>query len=141
MPFQMKVQPIDEESAVVATVKNDPVKGPARWRLKRLFERQFPKLVGAGDGRDKEKDGDLEPSSVCLDKLVVNFMEDSNEKPAAAAGGRTRCNCFNGICDDSSDDEFAGDAPPIAATVIGDALEVMKVVGVFLRDEIFLGYF
>lgn len=130
----MKVQPIDAKLSSLTIVKNDPVKVPAKSRLKRLFERQFPKLAGAGDGKDREKDdaggggGDLEPSSVCLDKLVVSFMEDSSEKLAAAAVkcGRTRCNCFNRNCNDSSDDEFAGDVPQIAAAGSGDALEVLK---------------
>jgi len=131
MPFQMKIQTIDAKSAI----KNDTVKPAAKSRLKRLFERQFPKLAGAGDGKEKEKDdgGELEPSSVCLDKLVVSFMEDGNEKSAKC--GRSRCNCFNGNCDDSSDEEFAGDSPPIGAAGSGDALEVLKVVTISLFEQ------
>lgn len=144
MPFQMKVQPIDAKSSSSAIVKNDPVKIPAKSRLKRLFERQFPKLTGTGDGKEREKDdasivgGDLESSSVCLDKLVVSFMEDSSEKPAAAAVkcSRTRCNCFNGNCDDSSDNDFADDLPQIAAAGSGDALEVLKVVAIFSLEVV-----
>ncbi|ONK64991.1 uncharacterized protein A4U43_C07F32320 [Asparagus officinalis] len=118
----MKIQPIDSRSSI----KSDPAKPGTRSRLKRLFERQFPKLAGDGKEKGKEKDdgGDLEPSSVCLDKLVVSFMEDGNEKSVKC--GRRRCTCFNGNCDDSSDDEFAGDSPPIAAAGSGDPLEIIN---------------
>ncbi|KAK3015303.1 hypothetical protein RJ639_006941 [Escallonia herrerae] len=56
------------------------------------------------------KDGGLdefEPSSVCLEKMVENFMEESNDKPSVI--GRCdchHCNCFNGNCNESSDDEM-----------------------------------
>ncbi|ONK74387.1 uncharacterized protein A4U43_C03F5700 [Asparagus officinalis] len=118
MPLQMKITPIDAR----LTIKNDLSKPAAKSRLKRLFERQFPKLSGAGDLKEREKDdgGELEPSSLCLDKLVVNFIEDGNEKPTKC------CGCFNGNIEDSSDDEFAGDASAIASVGPADALEVLK---------------
>lgn len=124
--MQMKIQPIDDR----LTIKNDQLKpAAAKSRLKRLFERQFTKLAFA-DGKEKDKDdvdggGELESSSVCLDKLVISFMEDSNDKPAKCS--RSRCNCFHGNCDDdSSGDEFAGDELPITAAGSGDALEMLK---------------
>ncbi|KAL2229981.1 uncharacterized protein LOC105171616 [Sesamum indicum] len=113
MPFPMRIQPID-------SIRSDVVKPPVKSRLKRLFDRPFngvlkissaEKPVGGG-----EKDGvatatvaEFEPSSVCLDKMVQNFIEDNNEKQsttAAAKCGRNRCNCFNGNSNDSSDDEL-----------------------------------
>nr|DAD27088.1 TPA_asm: hypothetical protein HUJ06_028556 [Nelumbo nucifera] len=42
-----------------------------------------------------------------LDKMDRNFIEENNEKHLSAAKcERNRCNCFNGHCSDSSDDEF-----------------------------------
>lgn len=129
MPFQMKIQPIGPKGAV----RTDPAKPAGKSRLKRLFERQFPSVLrissaekvavaGVGDGKERERDdGDMvDPSSLCLDRMVLSFIEEGNEKPP-----RSRCNCFNGNCDDSSDDEFdvrAGDAPAAS----GDAVEILK---------------
>ena len=142
MPFPMRIQPIDTDGAI----RTDQAKPVVKSRLKRLFERQFPsvlripsseKLAGAGDVKDKERDvvvgeSDLEPSSVVLDNMVQSFMEDSNEKSLSKCGRNHRCNCFQGNCDDSSDDdlEFAnsaastGDSPMISAAYAGDVLKV-----------------
>lgn len=137
MHFQMKVQPIDNQSygesvncEAPATVTTKPV---LKSRLKRLFDRQFPsvlknnseKTTGAGE----VKDGEFEPSSVCLAKMVQNFIEDTApEKPKC---GRNRCNCFNGNINDSSDDEFDlsaaaffGDSNPSPWS--GDSCETLK---------------
>jgi len=48
------------------------------------------------NGRDTTVE--FEPSSVCLDKMVQNFIEESNEKsaPATTKCGCNRCNCFKG---------------------------------------------
>lgn len=128
MPFQMKVQPIDAKGSF----RIDAAKPAAKSRLKRLFERQFPSVLRIssaekpGDGREKEREDDgceVDPSSVCLDKMVVSFMEDGgNERPQ-----RSRCNCFNVNYDDSSDDDldFRGSGDPPAA---GDAAEFIEVV-------------
>lgn len=88
-------------------------------KLKRLFERQFPKFSGTS-----AVSGEVDQSSVCLDKLVVGFIEESNEKPSVKCG-RRRCNCFNGNCDDSSDDE-AGDTMTMPQTNNADASELLK---------------
>ncbi|CAL9076959.1 unnamed protein product [Musa acuminata var. zebrina] len=126
MPFQMKVQPIDAKGSF----RIDAAKPAAKSRLKRLFERQFPSVLRIssaekpGDGREKEREDDgceVEPSSVCLDKMVVSFMEDGgNERPQ-----RSRCNCFNVNYDDSSDDDFdfRGSGDPPGA---GDAAEFIE---------------
>lgn len=135
MPFPMKVQPIDfkkpEESSRFELVK-PPV---AKSRLKRLFERQFSSVLkisttdkapGNTAGADEQhynKDGldDFEPSTVCLDKMVQNFIEESNDKQQKF--GRNRCNCFNGNGTDSSDDEFG--EPNHNSSL--DACEILKV--------------
>ncbi|XP_072955839.1 uncharacterized protein [Typha angustifolia] len=110
----MKIQPMDSKP----TVRNDPAKHSGKSRLKRLLERQFPsvlrissteKLAGVGDG-------EVEPSSVCLDRMVLSFIEESTEKPT-----RSRCNCFNANSDDFSDEE-SGDQPFSAV----DAVEALK---------------
>ncbi|XP_074584019.1 uncharacterized protein LOC141840034 [Curcuma longa] len=123
MPFQMKVQPIDGR----ASARIDLAKPAPKSRLKRLFERQFPGVMRIsvaekpGDGREKERTDDgveVDPSSVCLDKMVLSFMEDGgNERPP-----RGRCNCFNGKYDDSSDDDMDGGDHPAPT----DAAEFIK---------------
>ncbi|KAL9659274.1 hypothetical protein QQ045_024079 [Rhodiola kirilowii] len=60
----------------------------------------------------RDGSGEFEPSSVCLAKMVQNFMEDGNSNngdkmemhPIPVRCGRRRCNCFNGV-GGSSDDE------------------------------------
>ncbi|WOL15264.1 hypothetical protein Cni_G24045 [Canna indica] len=134
MPFQMKIQPIDANGAVAFVSMTDPAKPVAKSRLKRLLERQFPsvlkissadKVIGCGDGREKERDdgGEVEPSS-CLDTMVFGFTEEVNHEKLP----RRRCNCFNANFDDSSDDEFDtrdGDSPG-AVTAPIDAVEAIK---------------
>ncbi|KAI3756787.1 hypothetical protein L1987_56610 [Smallanthus sonchifolius] len=110
MHFQMKIQPIDNQRYGESVNGEYPetVKPVSKSRLKRLFDRQFhsvlknnsEKVNGAGEVKDVE----FEPSSVCLAKMVQNFIEDAApEKPKC---GRNRCNCFNGNINDISDDEF-----------------------------------
>uniref|UniRef100_A0A5B7B7V8 Uncharacterized protein n=1 Tax=Davidia involucrata TaxID=16924 RepID=A0A5B7B7V8_DAVIN len=117
MPFPMKIQPIDFNTPEGST-HYEPVKPVLKSRLKRLFERQFPsvlrisaaeKTVGVVEEPQSNNDGsgDFEPSSVCLAKMVQNFIEESNEKQSAMPRcGKHRCNCFNGNSDDSSEHEF-----------------------------------
>ncbi|KAI4368382.1 hypothetical protein MLD38_016944 [Melastoma candidum] len=115
-----KIQPIDASllCSPIQTVRTDSAKRVLKSRLKRLFDRQFPGVLrnnsaplektGAGDaqfGKDGAASGELEPSSLCLDKMVQNFIEESNDGQPAAKYGRNRCNCFNGN-NDSSDDEM-----------------------------------
>ncbi|CAA0828288.1 Protein of unknown function (DUF506 [Striga hermonthica] len=108
MPFPMRIQPID-------SIPSDAVKPPVlRSRLRRLFDRPFNGVLktsssekttagaAAGGGGAAE----FEPSSVCLDKMVQNFIEGSSEKQSAVKCSRNRCNCFNGNSNDSSDDEL-----------------------------------
>ncbi|KAI9395326.1 hypothetical protein POPTR_005G216900v4 [Populus trichocarpa] len=113
MPFPMKIQPIDYQTLDEPVAHQlESVKPVGKSRLKRLFERQFlrnsaAEKVGAIE-ESHLKDGcnEFEPSSVCLAKMVQNFIEDSNEKQPSVRCNRNRCNCFNGNCNDSSEDEF-----------------------------------
>lgn len=120
MPFPTKIQPID----VRGLVRSDQAKPVPKSRLKRLFERQFPGVLRISSVERL----DLEPSSVCLDKMVRSFMEDNNGEKPSSRCGHSRCNCFHGHCDDSSDDDLdfisssnSGDAPIVSAA------EVIKV--------------
>ncbi|XP_020579814.1 uncharacterized protein LOC110024277 [Phalaenopsis equestris] len=137
MPFPTKVQPVDLKGSSVRTDQGK-TSGGGKSRLKRLFERQFQsvlrissseKLAGAGDGKVSDRDecgvGDQEPNSVCL---VFSFMEDSSEKSSAVAAGPggSRCICFNGNCEDVTDDEFGSDSTPIPACCTGDGVEILK---------------
>lgn len=103
----MKIQPIDIDSPAVA-------KPVLKSRLKRLFDRPFRSAAASEKpfpgGGEAQSAAEFEPSSVCLTKMVQNFLEENNEKQAKC--GRNRCNCFNGNNDSSSDDEsdlFASD--------------------------------
>ncbi|XP_022722667.1 uncharacterized protein LOC111279868 [Durio zibethinus] len=121
----MKVQPIDIyllPQNDTATVRVEPVKPVLKSRLKRFFDRPFPNVLRIAAAEKQcidetqfnNKDGEIEfePSSVCLAKMVQNFIEDShNDKQPLpqlppAKCSRNRCNCFNGNNNDSSDDEF-----------------------------------
>ncbi|KAE8731552.1 ADP-ribosylation factor-like protein 5-like isoform 1 [Hibiscus syriacus] len=122
----MKVQPIDIGSGAekeTAPARAEPVKPAHKSLLKRIFDRPFPSVLrtsaadklSIGENQFSNKDGatEFEPSSICLDKMVQNFIEDSHydkqpptPPPPPAKYGRNRCNCFNGNSNDSSDDEF-----------------------------------
>ncbi|CAL1396516.1 unnamed protein product [Linum trigynum] len=118
----MKIQPIDVDSQMQPATPAiaEPAKPVLKSRFKRLFDRQLPSVLRissadkppniGGDAQYVTKDAgigaggtEFEPSSVCLDKMVQSYMEETNEKTLRA---RNRCNCFNGNISDSSDDEF-----------------------------------
>ncbi|KAL3517629.1 hypothetical protein ACH5RR_020218 [Cinchona calisaya] len=118
MPFPMKIQPIDFTSAEGGSTPGyELVKPVIKSRFKRLFERQFSSVLkisapekttgtGAGGGQshfEKEIGDDFDPSSVCLNKMVENFIYESNDNKQRC--GRQRCNCLRGNGSDSSDDE------------------------------------
>lgn len=120
MHFQMKIQPIDVNSFDESVNFESPVtiKPVLKSRLKRLFDRKNNSEKTNGEVKDVDQ---LEPSSVCLAKMVQNFIEDSvPEKPKC---GRNRCNCFNGNINDISDDEF----DLSSAGFFGDSTETLKV--------------
>ncbi|KAI4301178.1 hypothetical protein L6164_034484 [Bauhinia variegata] len=136
----MKIKPIDSHTAAEAT-RSELVKPVVKSRLKRLFERPFSGVLRNSaaekigvEEQHFSKDGfngsnDFEPSSVCLAKMVQNFIEENHEKhPASVRCGRNRCNCFNGNCDDSSDDEsdaFGGFGDSNYSST-GEASEALK---------------
>ncbi|KAM7278975.1 hypothetical protein ACFE04_006109 [Oxalis oulophora] len=114
----MKIQPIDIIVSLDEPVKPEPAKPVLKSRLKRLFGITSSEKLISGEQPPplppppfKDVGGEIsitstdhhqfEPSSVCLAKMVQNFIED--EKPKC---GRNRCNCFNGKGSESSDDEF-----------------------------------
>ncbi|XP_052208328.1 uncharacterized protein LOC127812067 [Diospyros lotus] len=135
----MKIQPLDSE-ALQEPILNDSAKPVIKSRLKRLFDWQLPSVLRISSTEKPPaageppygKDGgaaEFEPSSVCLDKMVQNFFEETNEKQLAPKCGRNRCNCFNGNNNDSSDEEFDisgvfGDSIPTAS--FGDSLDMLK---------------
>ncbi|KAK1310605.1 hypothetical protein QJS10_CPA08g00204 [Acorus calamus] len=130
----MKIHSIDPGPYTPAV--DVPVKpsAPSKSRLKRLLERQFPGVLkssasseklsvdpgGGGGGGGGAVFPDVEPSSVCLAKMVQSFIEETNnnESKASKCG---RCNCFNGH--DSSDDDSSGESPPTAPV---DACDLLK---------------
>ncbi|XP_023773047.1 uncharacterized protein LOC111921692 [Lactuca sativa] len=119
MPLTMKIQPIDSTTPECF----ESVKTVPKSRLRRLFD--FSSFLRGSAVADRSVAGDsqcgkdcsdeFEPSSVCLDKMVQNFIEESNEKQSVAGTikcGRHnhhQCNCVNGnnFCSsDGSEDEF-----------------------------------
>ncbi|MED6192575.1 hypothetical protein PIB30_011651 [Stylosanthes scabra] len=139
MPFTMKIQPIDSD--VCEETRLELVKPVAKWRFKRLFERQFPGVLRssaavavektAGDESHFGKDvagADLEPSSVCLARMVQNFMEDNHDikQSVSVKCSRNRCNCFNGNCDENSEGESESSLGENKQGSSGDGLEILK---------------
>lgn len=90
----MKIQPIASDDEAKGSSK--PL---VKSRFKRLFEWQFSKEKLCGG----DVESSFEPNSVCLAKMVQSFIEESHDKQKCS---RNRCNCFNGNCDDGSDDDF-----------------------------------
>lgn len=135
----MKIQPIDFIEAEEPTPKFEAVavaKPVFRSRFKWLFERPFSsgirtlapeKPAGAAETLNfKDGSEEFEPSSVCLAKMVQNFMEENNEKQNQRCG-RNRCVCFNGNCTDSSDDE-----PDSYNSSLAQACDALKVLSLSL---------
>ncbi|KAG4186744.1 hypothetical protein ERO13_A08G062400v2 [Gossypium hirsutum] len=149
MPFPMKIQPIDFNTLEEAALpRSETVKPLVKSRFKRLFERPFPSVLRnsttdkigtiAADELplSKEYAGEFEPSSVCLAKMVQNFIEENNEKQQSCAVrcSRNRCNCFNRNCSDSSEDDmdsFFGDSnlnsPAEASEILKNLICPMSV--------------
>lgn len=146
MPFPMKIQPIDFNTEEVAPPRLETVKPVMKSRFKRLFERQFPNVlrnsaadkvaapaaVAAADELhfNKECAGEFEPSSVCLAKMVQNFIEENNEKQQSGAVrcSRNRCNCFNRNFNEGSEDEIDGFSfGDSNLTSSGESPEILKV--------------
>ncbi|KAL0011462.1 hypothetical protein SO802_006570 [Lithocarpus litseifolius] len=116
------------------TMRIDSVKLMANSRLKRFFDFQFPSVLRnstvalekvMAEEPHFQKDSfngsamvvpvvaiEFEPSFVCLDSMVQNFIKENNnnnnnnEKQFGAVRcGRNCCNCFNWNCNDSSSED------------------------------------
>ncbi|KAK9747697.1 hypothetical protein RND81_02G009500 [Saponaria officinalis] len=124
MLVSMKIQPVDGGEAEVAPAA--VVKPVVMSRLKRLFrisavEKDDPPpatMETTAECAAAVEEEVFEPSSVCLAKMVQNFIEESNEKQVRC--GRRRCNCFNG---DGSD----GETDTVSAADICDYLKRLVV--------------
>ncbi|CAH2058784.1 unnamed protein product [Thlaspi arvense] len=130
MPFHVKIQPIDSDVSEDLPFPENMKQMP-KSRLKRLFERQFTikntseKFAGGEleAPLSRGNSGDFEPSSVCLAKMVLNFIEDNNNGEKQRCG-RRRCSCFTGSGTESSDDESEWyDGPKCYS---GEACETLK---------------
>ncbi|XP_054791157.1 uncharacterized protein LOC129305218 [Prosopis cineraria] len=136
----MKIQPIDPQIHAEGT-RPEQAKPIVKSRLKRLFERQFHGVLRnsaaekvGGEELHSAKDvlndsNDFEPSSVCLAKMVQNFIEENQEKQSSLVRcGRNRCNCFHGNGDDSSDDEsdVFGGFGDSNYSLTAEAVEILK---------------
>ncbi|XP_076958857.1 uncharacterized protein LOC143634733 [Bidens hawaiensis] len=84
MPLKMKVQPVDFSSPECF----ESVKAVPKSRLRRLFD--FSSFL-----RGSTADELLEPSSVCLDEMVKNFIDESNEKLSVTDGSEDDLDSFN----------------------------------------------
>lgn len=133
----IKIQPIDSPTYRDSLIRADTAKPVLKSRLKRLFDLQLPNVLRissaekpiAGEVKDGGGADLFEPSSVCLAKMVQNFIEESNNEKQQKCG-RNRCNCFNGNINDISDDEF-DDFFSEANQWIGDFSDTIKVNLVF----------
>lgn len=143
MPFPMKIQPIDYQTLNESVAHRfEPVKPVVKSRLKRLFERQFlrnsaAEKVGAiEESLLKDSSNEFEPSSVCLAKMVQNFIEENNDKQTSVRCNRNRCNCFNRNCNDSSEDEFDsfGGLGDSNLSSSAEACEILKVIILMVWD-------
>ncbi|KAH9602754.1 hypothetical protein KSS87_023042 [Heliosperma pusillum] len=115
MLMSTKIKPIDgEEEAAVVTVAKPIMKS----RLKRLFRIPPPHAPHSTAAHTAAEM--FEPSSVCLAKMVTNFIEENNNHNNEKHGVRNRCNCFNGNGSDGSDGE-------VDAADIGDFLKSLVV--------------
>ncbi|KAJ8765408.1 hypothetical protein K2173_013166 [Erythroxylum novogranatense] len=126
----MKIQPVDVGVPVPVPVRPEPAKQVLKFRLKRLFDRQFPKISSVGEPHyGNGTGGELEPSSVCLDKMVENYIEDTSDKlHPQPLRSRNRCNCFNANNNHGSDDEFDvfEDGDFVGNGSSGDSFDVLK---------------
>ncbi|KAL6505174.1 hypothetical protein OROGR_024991 [Orobanche gracilis] len=133
MPYPMKIQPIDFNAPIEPQPKPEAAVNPVlKLRFKRLFERPFSSVLKASapekpsgatespQNWNKDAVEEFEPSSVCLAKMVRNFIEENNEKQQQRCG-RKKCNCFNVNCTDSSDEE-----PDSCSSSFGSACDVLK---------------
>ncbi|EPS65194.1 hypothetical protein M569_09582, partial [Genlisea aurea] len=110
----MKIQPLNFDEAPpqplprCSCVAAKPI---AKSRFKRLLERPFSSVLKAPSPEkhtnncNRDFADEFEPSTVCLTKMVHNFIEGNNEKQQQKCGINRCSNCFKGNCSESSDDD------------------------------------
>ncbi|XP_047316057.1 uncharacterized protein LOC124919770 isoform X2 [Impatiens glandulifera] len=121
----MKIQPVDINfKPVDDSFQNESVSKPVvKSRLRRLFERQFPARYPAAETQVlvKNGSGEFDPSSVCLAKMVQNFIEYGSDKMETQTHKckSKSCNRFNmnNNCSDSSEEDMDSSS---------DACQVLK---------------
>ncbi|GJZ07667.1 hypothetical protein Tco_0541460 [Tanacetum coccineum] len=96
LTMTMKIQPIDSTSPEKSF---ESVKTVPKSRFKRFFD-----ISSFLRGSDKSISEPLEfgePNSVCLDKMVINFIEDSNNNNENDVVSDDDVNCFGNSVNDS----------------------------------------
>uniref|UniRef100_A0A7N0UDM7 Uncharacterized protein n=1 Tax=Kalanchoe fedtschenkoi TaxID=63787 RepID=A0A7N0UDM7_KALFE len=133
----MKIQPLEFGAECRPVELRDQIRADTgkvvlKSRLKRLFDRQFQSVLKITDsgGRDGGGSGavaELEPSSLCLAKMVQNFIEGSTDKHLVSTKcGRKRCNCFKGNSNDSSGDELDTSGDQISSSTPPEPIDFLK---------------
>lgn len=128
----MKIQPIDFQK-LEEPAQFEPVKPAQKSRFKRLFERvknSAAEKAGAVEEPHLSKEDDapeFEPSSVCLARMVQNYIEDDNERhPPVARCGR---NCFNrNKSGDSSEDDWDSAFNDPVLPPSNETVEILKTL-------------
>lgn len=136
MPFHTKIQPIDSDvpEREVEIPFPETMKQMPKSRLKRLFERQFSLKNSASEAAAAAPvlsrgggSGDFEPSSVCLAKMVVNFIEDNNSNSSEKHGRGSRCSCFSGGSGTESSDDESDSSDDLGSSSNGEGRVTLKV--------------
>ncbi|KAK9704947.1 hypothetical protein RND81_07G022100 [Saponaria officinalis] len=125
MPVSMKIQPID----AVAGDSDTPAVVPPAVAAKPVVKSRLRRLFRISGAAEKDElpaatavaaTEQFEPSSVCLAKMVQNFIEENNERHTSPVKcGRNRCNCFNGNGSDGDD----GENDAVSAADVSDFLK------------------
>ncbi|WOG94876.1 hypothetical protein DCAR_0314173 [Daucus carota subsp. sativus] len=119
MPFPLKIQPVDFNSPVDSAFSK-----PVKSRFKRLFENVLRSsapekaVTDAGTGVTKDISDEFEPSSVCLANMVLNFIEESNDKTTSVKCSKSRCYCFTGDRSDCDDDDVDSNACELLKSLV-----------------------
>lgn len=120
----MKIQPLEfQEDEIRVETSNGNGSKVVKSRLKRLFDRQFQRVLKIGENGGGTAALDAEPSSVCLANMVQNFIEENNNDKQInpIKCGRSRCNCFKANNNNNTDDDNQVDVP------CNQSFELLKV--------------
>lgn len=105
LTMTMKIQPVDSEKSFDESVAKTVPKSSSRF--KRFFD--FSSFLrGGGGGSDKSVSEPLpeEPNSVCLDKMVISFIENDNNNcdENGVVSDDDDVNCFGNCLNDGFTD-------------------------------------